>query len=352
MTAPYLPAAAALIKDDHEQRVSLTLTAGAQTWTMGLLGGDLTLSEDWAPRGQLSVVIPNLFTLADLAAIDPRTSTVTAVVTAGYVHPDGTVDSHTLFTGHLVERKVSNGNTVTLEAATAEALTLDAGWMETALFQSFPGVTEALEYFAGYGTGSPVSIDSSVGPGYRADLTGSLPVTPGAPVWTFMADLALAANLRLYVDPAGVWTLRPKATAAGSDVTELTNMSGTEDTLSRKGYYAAALLKYEWTDAMGAGHVIYGRYGSATGPVHYEELATAVTQAAANSAAQAKVRNLSTRGDSYSGTAPAAYWLRPESTVRVSLASGADVNHLVKQVVFHLVNGTMTTTTREPSNLG
>lgn len=352
MTTPYLPAAAALIKDDHEQRVTLTLTAGAQVWTTTLLGGELTLSEDWSPRGQLAVVIPNIFSLSDLAAIDPRTSTVTAVVTAGYVFPDGTTDLHTLFTGHLVERRVSSGNTVALEAATAEARTLDAGWMATDLFKTFAGVTEALEWFAGYATGTTVVMDSSVGYGYRADLTGAIPVSPGAALWTFMADLALAANVRLYVDPAGVWTIRAKATEAGTDITELTDMAGVEDTLSRKDYYAAALLKYEWTDAMDVTHTIYGRYGSPTGPVHYEELATATTQTAANNAAQATVRNLSTRGDSYSGTSPAAYWLRPESTVRVALASGADVLHLVKQVVFHLVNGTMTTTTRQPSNLG
>jgi hypothetical protein len=355
MTAPYLSAAESLIRDSHEQRVTLTLTSGASSWATVLLGGELTLSEDWSPRAQLSAVIPNIFTVEQLADIDPRTNVVRAVVTAGYVHPDGTVDVHQLFDGHLRERLVSRpANTVQLSAWSDEGLAHDARWLAADEFKTFTGVTEALEWFAGYALGEPVAIDSSVGDGYRADLTASIPTPPGKQVWEFMNDLCLAANIRLFVDADGAWKIRGKVTEASTtDVTELAEVGDSTDALSRdSGYYSAAVLKYEWTDALDVDHIIYGRYGTLPGVVYYAELDTATTQAAANTAAQDTIRNLSTRGDSYDGTSPAAYWLRPGSTVRVTLADASVVDHILKSVVFHLANGTMKTTTRQPSNLG
>lgn len=353
-TTPYLPAAEALVNGSHEQRVTLELTDGVTVWKTPLLGGDLTLSEDWSPRAQLSAVIPNTFSLADLAAIDPRTHAVRATVKAGYVHPDGTVDVHQLFTGHLRERRVMRpANTVQLEAWSDEGLAQDAGWLETDEFKSFAGVTEAIEWFAEYATGDALTVASSVATLYRSDLTASIPTPAGKSVWEFMNDLVLAADLRLFVDPDGVWTLTGKATEADPvDFTVLNRSSDTEDVLARNGYYSAAVLKYAWRDALDVEHVIYGRYGTLPGRVFYAEYETSTSQAAADAAAHATVRNLSTRGDSYVTNDVAAYWLRPSSTVQVTLASGSDVAHLVRQVVFHLVNGTMTTTTREPSNLG
>jgi hypothetical protein len=135
-------------------------------------------------------------------------------------------------------------------------------------------------------------------------------------------------------------------------VTVLDTTSDSEDVLSRGDYYSAAVLRYEWRDAADVDHTIIGKYGTLPGKVFRGDYNTAITQSAANTAAQDTVRNLSTRGDSYICTDVAAYWLRPASTVRVNLANGTDVDHLVKQVVFHLAAGTMTTTTRQPSNLG
>ena len=352
-TAPYLPESAAMVTGSHEQRVTLELTDGTTTWAAPLLAGDITLAEDWSPRAQFSAVIPNTFTPETLASIDPRTGTARATVTAGYVHPDGTVDMHPLFTGHLRERVAKRpGNEVQIQADSDEALTQDAAWMATDQFKSFAGVTEALEYFASYATGAAVTITSSVGAGYRPDLTSSIPVKAGGSVWEFMSDLALAANIRLFVDSTGAWQITAKATAADEDNINNLTVSDSEDVLSRNGYYSAAVLKYEWTDALGNDHTVIGRYGTLPGKVYYLELDTATTQAAADTAAQDAIRNLSTRGDSFVCTSVAAYWLRPGDTVRVSLANGTDVLHIVRQVVFHLTNSTMTVTTREPSNLG
>jgi hypothetical protein len=354
-TAPYLPAVEDLVRTSHEQRVTLTLTSGATTWTTALLGGDLVLSEDWTPRGQLSAVIPNVFTVDDLAAIDPRTSIVRATVTAGYIHPDGTVDVHQLFDGHLRSRDVQRPvNTVQLVAWTDEGLAHDARWLETDLFKSFSGVTEALEWFASYATGDTITIDSSVGSAYRADLTGSIPTVPGRQVWEFMDELCLAAGVHLFVDADGGWKVRGKVDEASTtDVTALSGVTDSEDGLTRdQDYYSAAVIKYSWRDALGEDHEVYGRYGSLPGKVYYTERETSATQGAADDAAQSVVKSLSTRGDSYAGTSPACYWLRPSRTVRVTLADDTSVDQILKAVVFHLTAGTMRTTTRQPSNLG
>jgi hypothetical protein len=214
-------------------------------------------------------------------------------------------------------------------------------------------VTEALEWFASYALGDTITMTSSVGYGYRADLTSSIPVKAGGSVWDFMDELALAANVRLFVDSEGVWNITPKVTEASADVTGLAGtVSDSEDVLDRNEYYSAAVLKYSWTDALDVDRTIIGKWGTLPGKVYYAELDTAATQATADTAAQATIRNLSTRGDSYVCTSVAAYWLRPGDTVQVTLANGTDVPHIVRQVVFHLTNGTMTVTTREPSNLG
>jgi hypothetical protein len=354
-TAPYLPAVEAMVRTSHEQRVTLTLTAGADTWTTVLLGGDLTMEEGWSPRSQLNVVIPNIFSAAELSAIDPRTSIVRATITAGYVHPDGTVDVHQLFDGHLRERRVMRrSNTIQLQAWTDEGLAHDARWMATDEFKSFAGVTEALAWFASYATGQTITMDSSVATGYRADLTASIPTAPGRPVWEFMDELCLAAGVHCFVDADGAWKIRGKVSEASTaDVTVLGDVGDSEDGLTRDNdYYSAAVIKYAWRDALDVDHEVIGRYGSLPGRVFYAERETAATQTAANDAAASIVQSYSTRGDSYAGTSPACYWLRPSRTVRVTLADGSTRDQILKSVVFQLAAGTMRTITREPSNLG
>jgi hypothetical protein len=354
-TSPYLPAAGDLVRTSHEQRVTLTLTSGEESWSTALLGGDLTLDEGWTPRGQLSAVIPNIFSVDQLAAIDPRTSIIRATITAGYVHPDGTVDVHQLFDGHLRSRDVMRpANTVQLQAWTDEGLAHDARWLAADLFKSFAGVTEALEWFASYATGDTITMDSSVGTTYRADLTASIPTVPGRPVWEFMDELCLSAGVHCFVDPDGGWKIRGKVDEASTtDITVLDDVDESEDGLTRdQDYYSAAVIKYSWQDALGDDHEIFGRYGTLPGKVYYTERETSATQTSADLAAQSIVKSLSTRGDSYIGTSPACYWLRPSRTVRVTLADGTTVDQILKSVVFQLAAGTMRTTTRQPSNLG
>ena len=354
-TAPYLPAVADMVRSSYEQRATLTLTAGDQSWTTALLAGDLTAQEDWSPRWQLSAVIPNIFSVEELAAIDPRTSIVRATINAGYIHPDGTLDIHQLFDGHLRERRVMRGpNTVQLAAWSDEGLAHDAHWLSNDTFRSFAGVTEALAFFASYATGTTIVLDSSVGAAYRADLTASIPTPAGAKVWDIMDELCLAAGVHCFVDADGEWKVRGKTTAASTtDVTALTKVTDSEDGLSRdEGYYSAAVIKYKWTDAMNNDHEVIGRWGTLPGKVYTTERETSATQAQADAAAGSIVASRSTFGESYAGTSPACYWLRPSRTVTVPLANGTTVARILKSVVFQLTAGTMRTTTRQPANLG
>jgi hypothetical protein len=300
-------------------------------------------------------VIPNIFSREELAAIDPRSSLVRATISAGYVHPDGTVDVAQLFDGHLRGRvRVSPANTVQLRAWTDDGLAHDARWLETDEFKSFTGVTEALEWFASYATGESIDIDSSVGLTYRADLTASIPTVPGRKVWDLMDELCLAAGVHCFVDADGVWKIRGKVDEASTtDVTVLANVSDSEDGLTRDDdYYSAAIIKYAWRDALDVDHTVYGRYGALPGKVFYAERDTAATQTAADAAALSIVRSMSTRGDSYAGTSPACYWLRPSATVRVILADETELDQILKSVTFQLAAGTMRTITRQPSNHG
>lgn len=358
MTAePYTPDTPSLIRATHEQRCTLTLSDGTTTWTPTALSGSLTLAEDWSPFAQLTGTIGNVFTPAELAGLDPR-SPLSLVLEAGYVHPDGTADLHPVFTGQLDGRDVkSAAGVIDVKASSAELLVQEAGWLAPATWKTFAGVTEAIEWLAGYALGTPVLASSSLGTGHRPDLVASVPLTPGQSLWEPIAAIALAADVRVYVDTAGTWTIAPKSTPAAEVAVYLSTGNGgivetSTDTLTREGYYAAAVITFEWTDAGSVQRSITGIYGTAGAKTYTETRRSPVTQAQANAAAQATVRNLSTRGDSYECNGVAAYWLRPGHSVQITLANGTEARHIVKSVTFQFTAGTMTVTTREPTNEG
>lgn len=357
MTGLYRADAADLIRGAHEQRATLTLSRGAANWITAPLAGSLTLAEDWSPFGQLSATVANTFSPADLALVDPR-ETLDVVLDAGYIHPDGTEDVHRLFTGQLEDRTARNpGAVLDLKASTADLFTHESAWMNPATWHTFVGVTEAVRWLAEYALGGPVVLVSSLGTGYRADLVTAIPTRTGTGIWSVIADIALAANVRVYVDVDGVWTIAPRASLAGVTAAYLSTGGGgiiesTQDTLSREGYHAAAAVTFAWTDAAGVEREITGKYGAAGKKTYTETRAYPASQGQADAAAQAVVRAQSTRGDSYQCEGVAAYWLRPGDTVQVTLANGAEARHIVRRVTFNFTLGTMTVLTREPSNLG
>ncbi len=360
MTGIYRAGTDELIRSAHEQRATLTLSDGVTTWTAAPLTGTLALSEDWSPFGQLASVLANTFTPEDLAQIDPR-ATLDVVLSAGYVHPDGIVDVHPVFTGQLEERKARNpAGVVDIKASSAELFTQEAGWLDADTWKNFVGVTEAVSWLVGYALGgtafNPV-ITSSLGYGYRADLVNAVPLVTGQSMWEAIADIALAAGVRVYVDTDGTWTIAPKASLAGTTAAYLSTGGGgivdtSEDVLTRDGYNGAAAVKFAWKDAGGTEHVVVGKYGDQGKKTFSQERKYPVSQGQANDAAQAIVKTQSTRGNTYECNGVAAYWLRPGDTVQVTLANGTEARHIVKKITFNFTAGTMSVVTREPSNLG
>jgi len=353
---PYREDAVELIRATHEQRVTCTLTRGATSYAGVLLSGSLTLAEDWSPFAQFSGTIANTFTTADLAQLDPR-EPLTVQVAAGYVHPDGTEDVHTIFTGQLEERRLRNPEAVVdVKASSAELFAHENDWLGADTFKTFTGVREAVDYFASYATNSTIVCSAHIPYNYRpADVTG-IPLETGDNLWQVLDDIATKANVRLFVDTDGTWRIAAKAAVAGVTNAFLTTGGGglvekSQDYLSRDDYAAAAAVTYKWKDAGGVDRTVRGTYGTNGKKSLTVERKWAATQTQANDAAKSIVRMMSTRGNGYSLEAVATYWLRPGMTVQVTLANGTEARHIVKSVTFNLLAGTMRVETREPSNI-
>jgi len=358
MTFPYRESTPDLIRQAHEQRVRLTLSNGTTTWTVEPLTGTLTLAEDWSPFAQLRSTIANTFLPGELSLIDPRTD-LDVVLEAGYIHPDGAVDLHPVFTGQLEERKARNpSGVVDLQASGAEVFAHEAKWMDADTWKTFAGVTEAVAWLAGYALGGTApAVLSTLGNLYRPDLVNAVPLVTGQDIWEAIGDIALAANVRVFVDVDGTWTIAPRATLAGVTAAYLSTGGGgivdsSEDVLTRQDYHGAAAVKFEWRDAGGIDRQVIGKYGASGTKTYSETRKYPVNQTQADGVAQAIVRNQSTRGDSYQCNGVAVWWLRPGDTVQVSLANGTEARHIVRRIVFDFMSGTMQVTTREPSNLG
>jgi hypothetical protein len=355
--SPYRADAADLIRGAHEQRSKMTITAGATVWEVPILAGSVTLSEDWSPFAQLSATVPNIFTTAELAQLDPR-QLVTVRVTAGYVFPDGFADMNVIFTGQLEERKVRNPDgVIDIKASGAELFAIESKWLDVPTWKTFAGVNEAVQYFAAYGTpGGAVPFTSSLPNAYQPSMVTSIPLDTGDVLWDVLDDIATTAGVRLYVDVDGTWTIAPKATAAAETDAFLTTGGGgivteSEDILTRDDYYGAAAIKFSWKDAGGVDRTMTGRYGAAGAKTFTADRKRAVTQLQADNAAKLTVKNLSTRGNSYQLSGVAAYWLRPGDTVQVTLANGTEARHIAKAVTFNLTGATMRVSTREPQNI-
>lgn len=361
ITAPYQAQAQDVLTRTHRQRVYAKITAGATVETVEISDGSVALSEDWSPHQKFSITSPALAQL--LALADPRDAPKIEVL-AGYVYPgDGGQDVHPLATGHI--RSGSNdapGDAHVMECASDELRTLDSKWMGPRQTKSFPGVLEAVTWILDYACPTPQTITTDILGSHRPDLVAAVALEPGKPMWDQLYTIALAAGLWIYVDTTGAWQLTTRPTAAGeaavllrqgpaSLVKKITHVQDLDP------YYTAAVLQFKWKDAGGADHEIFGTWappagGGEFGAGHKVFSATRdvqTNQYSADEAARLTVAQLSTRGDSYTIEAVAAYWLRPGHTVAIG---DEGIRHIVKTVTFNLGAGTMTLATREPSNLG
>jgi len=347
-----------LVRGDHAQRVSLTITSGASTWTVQPLSGRLTLSESWAPGARLEADLSAVFTPAELRALDPRTKLITATLAAGYLHATGELDDFPVATVLMDARPVRQpGAVMSLAASSEETRVIESRWMGAEAWQQHLGVVECIESILSYARGRAITLETDIPLRYRSDLTASVHLETGASLWSVLDDLTAAADLRLFITEAGKWALQAKPTVAGLVSVYLSKGRGgisgdSTDTLGRDGFYDAAVVTYKWRDAGGVDRQIIGTYGTPAGKVYATEKDFAIGQSAANAAAKTYVRALSTRGSGYVIQAVACWWLRPGHTVEITMEDDTTVRHIAQEIEFDLTASTMTVTTREPSNLG
>lgn len=361
ITHPYQPQALDVLAKTHRQAALARITLDGVATEVAISDGSVTFSEDWTPHQKFSITSPALAEL--LAAADPRTNPKVEVL-AGYVYPGaGAEDIQVLATGHI--RNGSNdrpGDAHVMECVSDEMRTQDNKWMGTRQTKSFSGLTEFLEWALDYACPSPQVIGTDIRPATRADLVSAVSLEPGQPLWPQIYAIFLAAGLWVYVDSTGAWRMEPKASAVAESAAVLREgpaslvkkISHAQDL---DPYYTAAVLEYKWKDSGGTDREIFGTWapppdarGKGAGhKVFYATREVQTTQFNADEAARLTVQQLSTRGDSYSIEAVAAYWIRPGQTVAIG---DEGIRHIVKTVSFDLGQGTMTLSTREPSNLG
>ncbi|AYN55953.1 minor tail protein [Arthrobacter phage Noely] len=357
-----------IVKQSHRQGASaeVTMTVPApEVLAVVLRDPVVEFAEDWSPYVQLTAdgVAPT--DVAELAKVDPRVRTLVEIK-AGYVYDDGTEDVQRLALALLRTRKavLPDGN-MPLAADGAERLAQEVKWLPATVTRAFPGVLEAMKFMVNYAQGdTSATWASTIGAGYRPDLVTSLVLEQGKELWKPMADLALSAGLRLWVDEDGTWNLAPKTTVAGVTAAFLkqgpnTTVKRVEDVLDRGDWYNAAALTYTWKDSQGVEKTVVGTYAptpaagmdaGAGCKTYADDRPGPITQYQANENARLTVANLSSRGASYVVESVAMYWLRPGMTVQVDLANGTTARHIVRRVKFQVADGTMTVTTREPSN--
>lgn len=361
ITAPYQPQAMEVLSKTHRQRVYARLTVAGAEQTVEISDGSVALSEDWSPHQKFSLTSPALAEL--VAAADPR-QPVKVEVLAGYVYAgDGGEDVQVLATGHIRSAGDDTpGDALVLECASDELRTLDNKWMGSRQTKSFLGVLEAIIWLLDYACPTEQTVADTIGYGYRKDLVAAVVLEPGKPLWEQLYAIALAAGLWIYVDTTGTWRLEPRPTAAAESAVLL--RPGPNSLVKKIGhsrdldpYYTAAVLQYKWKDSAGTDREVFGTWAPPPGnkvagaglKVFFATREVQTDQYSANEAARLTVAQLSTRGDSYTVEAVAAYWIRPGHTVSIG---ADDVRHIVKTITFDLGAGTMTLATREPSNLG
>jgi hypothetical protein len=358
--APFTAASAELLAQDHRQLVDVALTHpdwGVLPVELRAADGDrlsVTFDEATSPRAsaQLSCSLPD-------QSVDPRTG-VRLTVDVGYQPVgDGPQDVQQLLdVGVRTARPTwtTEGSRLELTAAGDESLVIDAS---PAVAESTTGTTHAAaaEALLGKAISPKPSFTATV-------LGGSVTVDTIEDRWNALVDLADRIGAQVYDDGLRDWwfTPTPTAVAATPHHTLAVGVGGTvlepSRTLERDSWFNYVRVRYRWRNAAGAdqqvtgtAYVNSGPY-AITGPAGRRILAVerdvASTTAQANAVAGSILTRQLSRGDSVTVRAVAAYWLRPGMTVDVQLPTGDVLRHLVARVVFDVLEGTMTVTTRLP----
>lgn len=371
LTAPYLARAEDELGQSLQHVHIVEAVTALGTVTLECKSLDLTYDEGWAPYAQASIEVKAPDDQALLDALDPRRG-VRILISAGYVYGDRVRDVHLVADLGLRTRTVARpGDTMTLNAASDEALLQDAGNVgNEALGREHPtlwDVTEAVRAMVPLALGAPTWIESSIAPAQV--LTQPLWWSSW---WSMITAWVDEVEAWFYHDGLGGWVLRPRPTRASQARHALrTGAGGTitesQADLSREGddWANAVSTLYRWSDAAGIAYSMIGNAWISDGPLAaYKpdgtprpglrrlvyEFSTPANQAAANAAARALLTRRASGGRRVSATAIAAYWLRPGDTVTVQLPTGSQERHLVSRVKFFMPSGSMTITTRLPDD--
>ena len=361
MTAPYQADTEALLALDVVGHiVRARATHSTFSTDLALVDSPSAVSLDFdetrSPRVQARVecVLPE--TWDDLERLDPLAG-VRVELDVGYRRPGGDQDVATIVDLGLRRRNVDwASGTVTLTLASDEALVNDASPVAV-------GSLSAASTAAGVQTLLEQAI--SPAPNYTATVAGDAAVSVEAVTdrWGTMQDLADRRELALFDDGLRNWFLRPVPVLAGAPAATLAvGKGGTvlapEADLARDDWFNYVCLRYRWRNTAGADQVVtataytssglYAITGDAGKRILLDERNVPTKQLDANAAARAVLARQLSRARSFTFSAIAAYWLRPGSTVRVTLPGGKPESHLVSRVAFSPIAGTMTVSTRLP----
>jgi hypothetical protein len=200
---------------------------------------------------------------------------------------------------------------------------------------------------------------------FGASAVAGLVQEPGQSGWDLIVESARRAGVSVYCEPDRTWRIAAPQKLAADTALNLTTGGGgliieSNAVTSRDRFRNAVCLRYRWRDSGGVEQTIYGHSYIAQGPYslpqigynsHYEERTTPVTQAQANSAAEAMLRALSRRGRSFVLDAVSAYWLRPGQTVTATLPQAQEQERLlVSAVHFSFPSGAMSVRLRQPED--
>lgn len=355
-TAPWSPAAAALLSESHGQglRAVATHPDFDGPVQLDLVDCQVSFDERRAPRVQASLTVG----LADTSLVpllDPRMG-VRVEISAGYRLPGGDEDIQLLADLGLRLAVPDYGDrTLSLALSGDEALVVDAS----------PAVSASASAASHSGAALALIKQAiSPAPKFVATISGAaVTVDPVPDRWAAVQDLADRVGAAVFDDGLRVWHFDPVPSLAGAPVLSLTvGAGGTvlagKVPLDRDAWNNYVCLRYKWRDASNVDQEIratavidvgpYAITGPAGKKILLDDREVATTQAAANTAAASVLIRQFSRSQSTILRAISAYWLRPGHTIDVRLTlTGDAVRQLVSAVTFNQ-DGTMEITTRLP----
>ena len=354
-TAPFSADVVSLLSESH--RHVLRVTAVGADFTMPLDVEDFSI--DWdsehSPRVDCSFTSP----VPDwdaLGQLDPRAG-VRVEVEVGYGLPGGSEDVQRIADLGLRTVTVDRpSNTIRCTAASDEMLVMDGS---PAIGFPVTGATHA--------AAMRTLINHCIHPAPKATVTvsgGAVTVDPVTDRWGTVRDLADRMDARVFDDGLRIWHIDPTPTLGtpvlavthGEDGTLITGEAG----LDREQWANYCQLRYEWVDGSDVEHRVTATAIIRDGPwrvdgpaekrIFLDRRDVPTTQAEANVAASSLLRRFAARARTFRFQAVAAYWLRPDHTVTLTLPDMRSLDLIVKRVEFRPGDGVMTVDAQRPDS--